>query len=117
MNINSIFSQSIFSNIIDTKIHHITLAYPGHGHTIRYEFGLFKQKIENGYQLELPDQWMQTGFNWEVRKPKHRVPVKFFGKIVYNETTGKYEHVDAEEVYRFIILLTNKRPIKNSIEK
>ena len=42
---------------------------------------------------------MQTGFNWEVRKPKHRVPVKFFGKIIFNETTGKYEHVDAEEVY------------------
>ena len=76
-----------------------SLAYPGHGHTIRYEYGLFKQKIENGYQIELPDQWMQTGFNWEVRKPKHRVPVKFFGKIIFNETTGKYEHVDAEEVY------------------
>ena len=76
-----------------------SLAYPGHGHTIRYEFGLFKQKIENGYQLELPDQWMQTGFNWEVRKPKHRVPVKFFGKIVYNDATGKYEHIDTEEVY------------------
>ena len=40
-----------------------SLAYPGHGHTIRYEYGLFKQKIENGYQIELPDQWMQTGFN------------------------------------------------------
>ena len=76
-----------------------SLAYPGHGHTIRYEFGLFKQKIENGYQIELPDQWMQTGFNWEVRKPKHRVPVKFFGKIVYNDATGKYEHIDTEEVY------------------
>ena len=48
---------------------------------------------------ELPDQWMQTGFNWEVRKPKHRVPVKFFGKIVYNDATGKYEHIDTEEVY------------------
>lgn len=76
-----------------------SLKYPGHGHTIRYEYGLFKQKIEKGYQIELPDQWMQVGFNWEVRKPKHRVPVKFFGKIVFNEETGKYEHVDAEEVF------------------
>lgn len=73
-----------------------SLAYPGHGHTIRYEYGLFKQKIENGYQTELPDQWMKTGFNWEVRKPKHKVPVKFYGKVVLNEATGKYEHVDAE---------------------
>ena len=76
-----------------------SLNLPGNGNCIRYEYGLFKQKIENGYQIELPDQWMQTGFNWEVRKPKHRVPVKFFGKIIFNETTGKYEHVDAEEVY------------------
>lgn len=95
-----------------------SLAYPGHGHTIRYEFGLFKQKIENGYQLELPDQWMQTGFNWEVRKPKHRVPVKFFGKIVYNETTGKYEHVDAEEVYAVpydVPIIGNKTTTTNTL--
>ena len=36
-----------------------SLDYPGHGNTIRYEYGLFKQKIENGYQVELPDQWMK----------------------------------------------------------
>ncbi|MFV0394770.1 MAG: glycogen/starch/alpha-glucan family phosphorylase, partial [Coprobacillaceae bacterium] len=76
-----------------------SLNYPGHGHTIRYEYGLFKQKIEDGYQIELPDQWMKMGFMWEVRKPKHRVPVKFFGKVVFNEQNGKYEHVDYEEVY------------------
>lgn len=75
-----------------------SLSYPGHGNSIRYEYGFFKQKIEDGYQVELPDQWMATGFMWEVRKPKHRVPVKFFGKVVYNDVTGKYEHVDAEVV-------------------
>lgn len=75
-----------------------SLSYPGHGNSIRYEYGFFKQKIEDGYQIELPDQWMSTGFMWEVRKPKHRVPVKFFGKVVYNEATGKYDHVDAEVV-------------------
>jgi len=76
-----------------------SLNYPGHGHTIRYEFGLFKQKIEDGYQIELPDQWMKMGFVWEVRKPKHRVPVRFFGKVQFNEHIGRYEHVDYEEVY------------------
>lgn len=75
-----------------------SLAYPGHGNTIRYEYGLFKQKIEDGYQVELPDQWMKTGFMWEVRKPKHRVPVKFFGRVVWNENTGKWDHVDAEVI-------------------
>ena len=76
-----------------------SLDYPGHGNTIRYEYGLFKQKIENGYQVELPDQWMKTGFMWEVRKPKHRVPVKFFGKVVWDENEGKWKHVDAETIY------------------
>ena len=61
------------------------------------------KKLKNGYQIELPDQWMQTGFNWEV-KAKHHVPVKFFGKIVYNETTGKYEHVDAEKCTQFLMI-------------
>ncbi|MFV0396297.1 MAG: glycogen/starch/alpha-glucan phosphorylase [Coprobacillaceae bacterium] len=76
-----------------------TLKYPCQGHSIRYVFGLFKQKIEDGYQIELPDQWMKLGFMWEVRKPKHRVAVKFFGKSIYNGETGKYEHIDYEEVY------------------
>ena len=76
-----------------------SLDYPGHGNTIRYEYGLFKQKIENGYQVELPDQWMKTGFMWEVRKPKHRVPVKFFGKVIWDENEGKLKHVDAETIY------------------
>ena len=73
-----------------------SLAYPGHGHTIRYEYGLFKQKIENGYQVEVPDQWLKLGNMWEVRKPKHAVDVKFWGRVVWNEETGKWDHIDAE---------------------
>ena len=76
-----------------------SLDYPATGFSIRYEYGLFKQKIENGYQVELPDQWMKTGFMWEVRKPKHRVPVKFFGKVIWDENEGKWKHVDAETIY------------------
>ncbi len=73
-----------------------SLSYPGFGHTIRYEYGLFKQKIENGYQVEVPDQWLKLGNMWEVRKPKHAVDVKFWGRVVWNESTGKWDHVDAE---------------------
>ena len=76
-----------------------SLDYPGHGNTIRYEYGLFKQKIENGYQVEIRDLWMNTGFLWEVRKLKHRVPVKFFGKVIWDENEGKWKHVDAETIY------------------
>ena len=73
-----------------------SLSYPAFGNTIRYEYGLFKQKIENGYQVEVPDQWLRLGNMWEVRKPKHAVDVKFWGRVVWNEETGKWEHVDAE---------------------
>ncbi len=73
-----------------------SLSYPAFGNTIRYEYGLFKQKIENGYQVEVPDQWLRLGNMWEVRKPKHAVDVKFWGHVVWNEETGKWDHVDAE---------------------
>ncbi len=78
-----------------------SLELAGHGNTIRYEYGLFKQKIENGYQVEVPDQWMKLGNMWEVRKPKHAVEVKFGGRIeVRADDSGnlKFEHVDAEQI-------------------
>lgn len=56
-----------------------SLGYPGHGNTIRYEYGFFRQKFVNGQQVELPDQWLSNGFVFEVRKPKHAVEVSFYG--------------------------------------
>lgn len=76
-----------------------SMGYAGHGNTIRYEYGLFKQKIENGYQVEVPDQWMKLGNMWEVRKPKHATDIKFYGKINMswdNQGNMSFEHVDAE---------------------
>ena len=62
-----------------------SLGLPVHGNSIRYEYGFFKQKIENGFQLEVPDQWLTLGNVWEIRKPKHAVEVKFYGHVeTYN---------------------------------
>ncbi len=58
-----------------------TLGYPGHGNTIRYEYGLFKQKIVDDKQVEVPDIWLKVGNPWEVRKPKDAVDVKFYGTV------------------------------------
>lgn len=58
-----------------------SLNLAGHGNCIRYEYGLFKQKIENNEQVEVPDQWLALGNVWEVRKPKHAVDVKFGGQV------------------------------------
>ena len=58
-----------------------SLNLPGNGNCIRYEYGLFKQKIVNNEQVEVPDQWLSLGNVWEVRKPKHAVNVKFGGHV------------------------------------
>ncbi|MEL3908346.1 MAG: glycogen/starch/alpha-glucan phosphorylase [Treponemataceae bacterium] len=79
-----------------------TLDYPGHGYGIRYRYGMFKQKIENGYQVEYPDKWLTHGYDvWEIRRPDIAVTVKFGGKLVskYDEHGNlDYELIDCEKV-------------------
>ncbi|MDY6094513.1 MAG: glycogen/starch/alpha-glucan phosphorylase, partial [Candidatus Enteromonas sp.] len=68
-----------------------SLGYPGHGNTIRYEYGFFRQKFVGGQQVELPDQWLSNGFVFEVRKPKHSVEVQFYGNAeTYLKPNGEY---------------------------
>lgn len=55
------------------------LGLPGHGCSIRYQYGLFEQKIVNGMQVEMPDRWLRDGFAWEYRKPDKAVDVHFGG--------------------------------------
>jgi starch phosphorylase len=78
-----------------------SLSLPGHGNCLRYEYGLFRQKIIDGYQVEVPDQWLRLGNVWEVRKPKHAVEVKFWGRVEMRKDPDgivRFEHVDAEQV-------------------
>lgn len=56
-----------------------SLGYIGHGNCIRYGYGFFRQKIADGKQKELPDQWLTNGNVWEVRRAKYAVEVKFYG--------------------------------------
>ena len=68
-----------------------SLGYPGHGNTIRYDFGFFKQKIVNGKQMEVPDIWLKNGNVWEVKNYKHAVDVKFYGQAeTYLKSDGGY---------------------------
>lgn len=69
-----------------------SLGYAGHGNCIRYDYGFFRQKIRNGRQEELPDQWLLNGNVWEVRKPKHAVVVRFYGNAeTYKDEDGNYK--------------------------
>lgn len=78
-----------------------TMRLPGYGFGIRYEFGMFRQQIENGYQVEHPDNWLRYGNPWEFPRPEVLFPVKFFGRVVeYTREDGSAgQHwVDTEEV-------------------
>lgn len=78
-----------------------TLGYLSYGYTIRYQYGLFKQEIENGFQKELPDDWLKNGYPWEFPKPHETVKVKFFGKSEpYFNAEGKlkFRWIDTYEV-------------------
>jgi glycogen phosphorylase len=74
--------------------------YLGHGNTIRYEYGFFKQIIENNKQVEVPDQWLTYGNAWEIKKPQHAVDVHFYGHVESSFEKGKavYRLVDSEVV-------------------
>ena len=58
---------------------------PGHGCSIRYQYGLFEQKIVQGQQVEIPDNWLRDGFAWEYRKPDKSIDVKFYGNAYMKE--------------------------------
>ncbi len=79
-----------------------SLKYPINGNCIRYQYGLFRQKIdEEGNQVEVPDMWLKIGNAWEIRKPKHAVDVKFYGNIEMHadeDGTLHFEHVNAQHI-------------------
>lgn len=77
-----------------------SLNLPGHGFGIRYKHGLFEQKFNNGYQIELPEQWLRNGNIWEVRKADLAVIVPFWGEVetkIENERLVFY-HRNAEMI-------------------
>lgn len=73
-----------------------TLKFPVTGYGIRYEYGMFNQKIENGYQIESPDNWLREGFPWEIECPENTRTIHFFGH------TEVYTDVDHRQRSRWV---------------
>ena len=70
-----------------------SLGIPGFGYGIRYEYGMFNQRIENGYQVEHPDSWLRYGNPWEIPQPDLIYPVRFYGHIEdTHDGNGKVHH-------------------------
>ena len=79
-----------------------TLGLPVTGYGLRYEYGMFRQHIENGYQIEDPDHWMRDGHPWEVERPEYTQKVRFGGRTEhFIDQSGKphARWVDTEDVY------------------
>ena len=74
-----------------------SLGYPAYGCGIRYRYGMFKQEIKDGYQVEVPDNWLADGNPFELRRPEYAKIVKFGGRVaMYNDENGN-SHFEQED--------------------
>jgi glycogen phosphorylase len=78
-----------------------TLQIPGYGYGIRYEYGIFRQKIVGGRQVETPDNWLSDENPWEVARPDRSYPIRFYGRVEATiDESGRthFEWVDTQDV-------------------
>jgi len=78
-----------------------TLGIPAVGYGIRYDYGIFNQKVINGYQIEYPDEWLSKGYPWEFAGPEYTMKVRFYGRTyMFTDTKGKLrvKWIDTEDV-------------------
>lgn len=79
-----------------------TCELPAFGYGIRYEYGIFRQKIENGYQVEKPDNWLSYGNPWEIMRPELTYRIKFYGRETQKydiNGNSRYDWIESEDVY------------------
>lgn len=88
-----------------------TLGYPAYGCGIRYRYGMFKQKIENGYQVEVPDNWLKDGNPFEIRRDEYAKEVRFGGdvRIEYDPVTKRNNFI--QENYSSVRAVPYDMPI------
>lgn len=88
-----------------------TLGYPAYGCGIRYRYGMFRQKIKDGYQVEEPDNWLKDGYPFELRRPEYTYTVKFGGYVraEYDQATGKTKFI--HENYQAVTAIPYDMPI------
>uniref|UniRef100_A0AC34GNF0 Alpha-1,4 glucan phosphorylase n=1 Tax=Panagrolaimus sp. ES5 TaxID=591445 RepID=A0AC34GNF0_9BILA len=75
-----------------------TLGIPAYGYGLRYEYGIFKQVIKDGWQIEEPDDWLRFGNPWEKARPEYMLPVNFYGRVE-KDSDGKSKWVDTHVVF------------------
>ena len=88
-----------------------TLGYPAYGCGIRYRYGMFKQKIEDGYQIEVPDNWLKNGNPFEIRRPEYATEVKFGGYVRVEYDQEKHRNYFVHEGYQSVLAVPYDMPI------
>ena len=88
-----------------------SLNYPAYGCGIRYKYGMFKQQIVDGYQVEVPDNWLKNGNPFEVRRDEYAVEIKFGGHIRYEYDEGKGRYYFSQEGYNSVLAVPYDLPI------
>ena len=88
-----------------------TLGYSAYGCGIRYRYGMFKQKIENGYQVEVPDNWLKNGNPFELRRPEYAKTVKFGGYVRVQYDEAKKRNNFIQEGYQSVLAIPFDMPI------
>lgn len=86
-----------------------TLGYPAYGCGIRYKYGMFKQKIKNGFQVEKPDDWLKYGNPFEIRRDEYAVEVKFGGYVTMRRENGRDQFI--QENYQSVRAIPYDLPI------
>ncbi|WP_270845916.1 glycogen/starch/alpha-glucan phosphorylase [Roseburia intestinalis] len=87
-----------------------TLGYAAYGCGIRYRYGMFKQKIKDGFQVEVPDNWLKNGYPFELRRPEYSYEVKF-GGYVRAEVTEEGKTRFVQENYQSVLAVPYDMPI------
>ena len=88
-----------------------TLGYPAYGCGIRYRYGMFKQKIEDGYQIEVPDNWLKNGNPFEIRRPEYATEVKFGGYVRVEYDQEKQRNYFVHEGYQSVLAVPYDMPV------
>ena len=88
-----------------------TLGYAAYGCGIRYQYGMFKQKIKDGYQIEVPDEWLKNGNPFELKRPEYAKEVRFGGNIrtEYDEAAGRINFI--QENYQSVMAVPYDYPV------
>ena len=88
-----------------------TLNYPAYGCGIRYRYGMFKQKIKDGYQVEVPDNWLKEGNPFEIRREEYAKEVRFGGNIRFEKDPATGKDIFIQENYESVMAVPYDMPI------